>query len=101
MNDLSELKSSSVNSSVNSSDPMEPDEFNKPLYPVPVPDMANLTEMPLDLKAHLSVQEPIDDFPALSLHVAQVTMTVSDLDQRMEALEQWAIQLSLQTRGKA
>jgi hypothetical protein len=55
------------------------------LHPVPiVEELADLSQLP---PFHLQQQEPIDDFPALSLHVALLTGTVAELLERVKELE--------------
>lgn len=66
---------------------LEPKPLIVPLNPVPVPTLADLSELPdLDWQ-FLAQAEPIDGLDHLALHVAQLTHGMASLKQRVEDLE--------------
>lgn len=60
-------------------------ELNSCLWPVPVPEMPDLSAM-TGLEC-LNITDPIDDLGALSLHVAQLTEFIKLLRDELEALK--------------
>lgn len=55
------------------------------MNPVPVPEIATLHEA--DVWGFLSQTYAMESLEALALHVAQITVGMSDLKERLEALE--------------
>jgi hypothetical protein len=59
--------------------------MDAPLTPVPVPDFATLPDA--NVWDFLNVIDPIDGFDLMALHVAQLTMGLSEIKRRLERLE--------------
>jgi len=56
-----------------------------PLNPAPVPNLG--TAPPELLWACLDILEPIEELPWLAMHVAQLTVVIAALKERIEQLE--------------
>lgn len=64
----------------------EPSDFSPPpMEPMEVPELWTLPEA--DVWAFLNDINPFDDLEFLALHVSQITVGLSELKRRIEALE--------------
>jgi hypothetical protein len=60
------------------------------LRPVPIPPIADLTELGLE-KLHLANLAPIEDLAHLALQVALLTGDAAQMYDRLERLESWRV----------